>query len=86
MQSETERSVAALQELGRSSGLIDDTVTEHKGGVAGSLRTAKTALTKLMRRDYTDRILLMFGLFFFFSVVLYIVKVRLRLTFFGLLP
>ncbi|PRP75347.1 BCL2/adenovirus E1B interacting protein 1-like [Planoprotostelium fungivorum] len=80
MRSEAERSAEALKELERSSKVIENTVTEHKG-MTGSIRAGRAALTKLQRREKTDRFLIMLALIFFFLVVLYILKTRLRVSF-----
>jgi protein transport protein SEC20 len=45
-------------------------------GLDTVLRTSRQMLTRLERGDWTDRLLILFGLFVFLLVVLYVVKRR----------
>jgi len=82
MQSEVERSGEVLTELEKSSKQIGQVTGEHRL-LEVSIRSGKNILTKLKRRDWTDRLLILFGLLFFLLVVFYVVKMRLGITFFG---
>eukprot|EP01114_Cavostelium_apophysatum_P019145 TRINITY_DN6084_c0_g1_i1.p1 TRINITY_DN6084_c0_g1~~TRINITY_DN6084_c0_g1_i1.p1 ORF type:complete len:257 (-),score=41.77 TRINITY_DN6084_c0_g1_i1:25-795(-) len=84
MHSETQKTSDTLTELARSSRGIGDIMNEHDD-VASSIRQGKGMLSKLKRRDFTDRLLIVFGFIFFLLVVFYVVKSRLNITFFGLL-
>ncbi|EGC29402.1 hypothetical protein DICPUDRAFT_159023 [Dictyostelium purpureum] len=75
MNSQVSRSEDILKELDESSKVIDKTVQQQIE--YGSKTTeAKSLLTKLKRRDMTDKFLIYFGLFVFLLSVLYVFKVR----------
>ena len=76
MAEELQRSDATLRSLNTQSRSMQDTLQEHRA-IVGSLNASRRALARLKRRDFTDRILLAAGLFFYCLVVLYIVKRRL---------
>jgi len=73
-----------FKELDESSNNIGGIIQEH-GGFAEDLGEGKGLTTRLRRREMTDRLLMGAAVLFFLLVCLYIVKQRLRLTFFGLL-
>lgn len=78
MLTETHKSSAILEELASSSLDIDKTLQGHKD-LATSIHLGRRFLNKLKQRDFTDKLLLVFALLFFFSVILYILKSRLNL-------
>jgi len=81
MHSETEKTSDTLNELNRSSKVIEEIIHEHSA-IGGTITHGKGVLGKLKRRDFTDKLLIMFGFFFFALVVFYIIKTRLNLKFF----
>ncbi|CAM0139876.1 unnamed protein product [Umbelopsis sp. WA50703] len=75
MQQELERSAFTTTVLADSSRTMSSTHSEYQN--FGSLLTlSKSIITKLETSDWLDRIMLMLGLLFFLSVVIYIVKKR----------
>jgi uncharacterized membrane protein YbaN (DUF454 family) len=63
---------------GESSDTLNATLHHHRA-YGTSVRTAHGLLAKLKRRECTDMLLVLFGVFFFLSVVLYISLDRLGL-------
>jgi hypothetical protein len=63
--------------IGESTQVMKRTHDEYKGELGSALKTAQQSLTKLFRRDMTDRILLFLSVSVFIAVVLYILKARL---------
>ena len=71
-----ERSKQTVGSLESSSKTVEELQEEHKmmGGVIGQSRRL---ITKYGRREFTDKVLIIFALAFFFGVVLYILRKRL---------
>jgi len=82
MNSEVERTNAAIQALEEDKRTISSITQTHTGYTA-SLRTGRGLLNKLKAREITDRFLIFFGVFVFLLVVLYTIKVRLKFTIFN---
>jgi len=59
-----------------SSRMVGDTEDELKS-MGGHIQSSHKLLTKYSRREWTDRLLILLALTFFFASVLYIVKKRL---------
>ena len=59
-----------------SSRTVGDTEEELRG-MGGHIQSSHKLLTKYGRREWTDRLLILLALAFFFASVLYIVKKRL---------
>jgi len=59
-----------------SSRVVGDTEEELKS-MSGHIHGSHKLLTKYSRREWTDRLLILLALAFFFATVLYIVKKRL---------
>ncbi|CAG8534860.1 4936_t:CDS:2 [Ambispora gerdemannii] len=75
MQQEIERSAYSAKSLEDSSRILKSTYNEFRGFTA-VVRGSKQLITKLEQSDWTDRLLILFGLFVFILVVLYILKRR----------
>ncbi len=60
-----------------SSKVLERARDEYQTELSRALHGARQSLTKLFHRDYTDRLLLLFSVTVFFSVVLYILHARL---------
>ncbi|CAG8454965.1 3849_t:CDS:2 [Acaulospora colombiana] len=75
MQQEIERSVYSAKVLDESSKALKSTYNEYRG-FTSVIRGSKQLITKLERIDWTDRLLILFGLFVFILVVFYILKKR----------
>merc|ERR1719466_506107 len=75
-----ERSKQTVGSLESSSKTVEELQEEHKmmGGVIGQSRRL---ITKYGRREFTDKVLIIFALAFFFAVVLYILRKRLFPTY-----
>ncbi|EFA81485.1 sec20 family protein [Heterostelium album PN500] len=75
LNSQVIRSSGLLDEIDESSKVIEKTLVQQK---EYSQRTSesKSLMTKLKRRDMTDRFLILFGFVVFLLVVLYIIKSR----------
>ena len=69
---------------GKSSGVIGSTVSVHHT-LGGSLAKGKILHSKIKRREQMDKLMVAGGVIFFIAVILFIIKSRLGLTFFGLL-
>ncbi|KAI9228690.1 MAG: Sec20-domain-containing protein, partial [Piptocephalis tieghemiana] len=82
MSQEVEKSALNAETLDESTRLLRRTRDEYHG-LGGVLRASRQALAQLERGDWTDRLLLLFGLFVFSSVVLYILSKRIWLPGFG---
>ncbi|KAF0474727.1 Sec20-domain-containing protein [Gigaspora margarita] len=82
MQQEIERSAYSAKILDESSRALKSTYSEYRG-FSSVLRGSKQLITKLEQIDWTDRLLILFGLFVFVLVVLYILKKRVWNTGFG---
>ncbi|KAI9595182.1 Sec20-domain-containing protein [Syncephalis fuscata] len=75
MQAEVEKSSLNATTLEDSSRLLRAAHGEYRG-LDTVLRTSRQVLTRLERGDWTDRLLILFGLFVFLLVVLYVVRRR----------
>ncbi|CAG8604488.1 6924_t:CDS:2, partial [Racocetra fulgida] len=82
MQQEIERSAYSAKILDESSRALKSTYSEYRG-FSSVLRGSKQLITKLEQIDWTDRLLILFGLLVFVLVVLYILKKRVWNTGFG---
>ncbi|RKP15285.1 Sec20-domain-containing protein [Piptocephalis cylindrospora] len=82
MSQEVEKSALNAETLDESTRLLRRTRDEYHG-LGGVLRASRQALAQLERGDWTDRLLLLFGLVVFSSVVLYILSKRIWLPGFG---
>ncbi|RHZ86669.1 hypothetical protein Glove_48g65 [Diversispora epigaea] len=82
MQQEIERSAYSAKILDESSKTLKTTFSEYRG-FASVVRGSKQLITKLEQIDWTDRLLIIFGLLVFSLVVLYILKKRVWDTGFG---
>merc|ERR1719435_449859 len=73
-----EKSKQTVNSLEGTSRTVEEVREEHKmmGGVIGQ---SKKLITKYGRREFTDKVLIVFALAFFFAVVLYILRKRLFL-------
>jgi len=71
MYDEVLRGTETIQSLRESSDILSTTLHHHKT-YGTSVRTAHSLLGKLRRRECTDMLLVLLGLIFFLSVVLYI--------------
>lgn len=85
MASEVALGQEILVELDDQGQVINSAVDELDH-MSSRIRKGKGWLSLLRRREVTDRILVTMALVFFFFVCFYIVKVRLRITFFGYWP
>jgi hypothetical protein len=75
MQSEVLRAGATREELEKSSQMIENVISKHH--IFGeNITLAGYLINKLKRREVTDKILLALSLMVFFSIVLYVIKVR----------
>merc|ERR1712130_406463 len=70
-----EKSKQTVNSLEGTSKTVEEVREEHKmmGGVIGQ---SKKLITKYGRREFTDKVLIIFALAFFFAVVLYILRKR----------
>ncbi|KAM9962663.1 hypothetical protein ACTFIW_007442 [Dictyostelium discoideum] len=75
MNTQVSRSSDILHEINESSKIVDKTVNQQKE-YENITTEGKSLLTKLKRRDMTDKLLIWFGLIVFLLVVVYILKVR----------
>ncbi|CAG8496559.1 12044_t:CDS:2 [Funneliformis mosseae] len=82
MQQEIERSAYSAKVLDESSRTLKTTFNEYRG-FSSVVRSSKQLITKLEQSDWTDRLLILFGLFVFILVVVYILKKRVWNTGFG---
>merc|ERR1712034_230652 len=75
-----EKSKQTVSNLEGTSRTVEEVGEEHRmmGGVIGQSRKL---ITKYARREFTDKVLIMFALAFFFAVVLYILRKRLFPTY-----
>jgi len=71
---------ASLTSLSSTSQTVSDTITASTG-VASSVQTSASLLTKLVRRRQTDKLLVYMAFGFFLCCVLYIVFARLGIRF-----
>jgi len=76
MEETVRQSTDALENLEKGSNLIKDTNKELKGQ-GSHINTTHRLLSKLSRREVTDKILFWAAVLLFFGVVLYILKKRL---------
>merc|ERR1719204_334701 len=58
-----------------SSTTVDEVGDEYRS-MAGVIGQSKKLITKYARREFTDKVLIIFALAFFFAVVLYILRKR----------
>uniref|UniRef100_A0A1I8F4Y2 Vesicle transport protein SEC20 n=1 Tax=Macrostomum lignano TaxID=282301 RepID=A0A1I8F4Y2_9PLAT len=72
---QVEASSETANRLLRSSEQLTETGEELKS-MTGHISTAKRLLTRLSRRDFTDKVLIFLAFVFFFSTCAYIVKKR----------
>merc|ERR1719397_1646399 len=70
-----ERSRLAVGKLEGSSTIVDEVGDEYRT-LAGVIGQSKKLITKYARREFTDKVLIIFALAFFFAVVLYILRKR----------
>ena len=75
LQSEFQRSYASREVLEKSSQTIEEVISKHHT-YGENLSIGRMLVNKLMRREFTDKILLFLSLLLFSLVVLYIYKVR----------
>jgi len=75
-----ERSRDTVGNLEISSGKVGEVVEEHRG-IQGVIGHSRRLITKYARREFTDKVLILFALAFFFAVVLYILRKRLFPTY-----
>merc|ERR1712013_908066 len=75
-----EKSKQTMGSLEGTSRTVEEVKEEHKmmGGVIGQ---SKKLITKYGRREFTDKVLIVFAVAFFFAVVLYILRKRLFPTY-----
>eukprot|EP00090_Calanus_glacialis_P015971 TRINITY_DN2507_c0_g1_i1.p1 TRINITY_DN2507_c0_g1~~TRINITY_DN2507_c0_g1_i1.p1 ORF type:complete len:252 (-),score=86.55 TRINITY_DN2507_c0_g1_i1:88-843(-) len=75
-----EKSKQTVSNLEGTSRTVEEVGEEHRmmGGVIGQSRKL---ITKYGRREFTDKVLIIFALAFFFAVVLYILRKRLFPTY-----
>lgn len=85
MASEVELGQNILVELDDQGKVINSAVDELDH-MHSKIRTGKGWLNLLRRREVTDRLMITMAIVFFAFVCFYIVKVRLRITFFGYWP
>lgn len=71
-----------LVELDDQGKVINSAVSELED-MNSDIRKGRGWLSLLRRREITDKMLITLALFFFCFVCFYIIKVRLRITFFG---
>ncbi|KAJ1987727.1 Vesicle transport protein S20 [Dimargaris cristalligena] len=84
MSSELERSIVNTSQLDESSRLVKSSLVQHKS-LAGLLQSSQTIITKLEQGDWTDRLIMAFGLIVFTGVVLYVLQHRVWFPFAGIL-
>jgi len=70
-----ERSSLTVNNLEGSSKTLQEVDEEHRG-LSGVIGQSKKLITKYMRREFTDKVLIIFALSFFFAVVFYILRKR----------
>jgi len=78
--STVERSSLTLNSLEGSSKTLQEVDDEHRG-LSGVIGQSKKLITKYMRREVTDKVLIIFALSFFFAVVFYILRKRVFPTY-----
>lgn len=76
MMREVQRMQAARSEVDDVSGLMRDAAAQHKD-LEGHLGIGRGLVTRLERREWTDRMLIGFATAVFFLIVLYILQQRL---------
>lgn len=76
MDSQVRQSEETLKALVGSSQILSETETEFRS-MGANIGTSGKLLSKYGRREFTDRILFVLALLFFFGTVFYIVKKRL---------
>jgi len=75
-----EKSQLTVSNLEGSSKTLQE-VEEENRSLTGVIGQSKKLITKYMRREFTDKILIVFALAFFFAVVLYILRKRVFPTY-----
>lgn len=75
-----EKSQLTVSNLEGSSKTLQEVDEEHRS-MSGVIGQSKKLITKYMRREFTDKILIVFALAFFFAVVLYILRKRIFPTY-----
>eukprot|EP00088_Acartia_fossae_P038547 TRINITY_DN3999_c0_g1_i3.p1 TRINITY_DN3999_c0_g1~~TRINITY_DN3999_c0_g1_i3.p1 ORF type:complete len:253 (-),score=24.62 TRINITY_DN3999_c0_g1_i3:434-1192(-) len=78
--STVERSSLTVSSLEGSSKTLQEVDEEHRG-LSGVIGQSKKLITKYMRRESTDKVLIIFALSFFFAVVFYILRKRVFPTY-----
>lgn len=76
LSSDLKRNEETMHTLINSSNTLGDTKTEMQT-ISSNVKIGSGLITKLNRRELTDRVLIFLGLVFFFGVVLYILQKRL---------
>merc|ERR1719376_155576 len=71
-----EKSKQTVNSLEGTSRTVEEVREEHKM-MGGGIGQSKKLITKYGRREFTDKVLIVFALAFFFAVVLYILRKRL---------
>ena len=77
---ENERTEATLRSLEEQGRTLKGTLKEQRG-IGGTLNSGKRKLSKLEKREFTDRVLIAAAFAFFLLVVVHITKRRLGLSF-----
>lgn len=85
MASEAELGQNILVELD-DQGKVITSASDELDDMHSKIRRGKGWLNLLRRREVSDRLMITMALIFFCFVCFYIVKVRLRITFFGWWP
>jgi vacuolar-type H+-ATPase subunit I/STV1 len=80
MSSQVDHGNDIVNELDDQVKVIGNVITEHEQ-LGDDLQVAKGSIGKLFRREITDKMLMYFVVGFFIFVCLYILKVRLRISF-----
>ena len=76
MAAEVARGQETMGTLVDSSKQVSETHEEFKN-MSGHIQISKKLLTKFGRREFTDKLLIVLALIFFFCTVLYIIKKRI---------
>ncbi|KAI9202097.1 Sec20-domain-containing protein [Polychytrium aggregatum] len=75
MNAEVEKSAQTTKALNDSTALLQKTHTEYSS-YDRALRGGRAIITRLKRRDWTDKVMIMFGLLVFCLTVLHIIRKR----------
>lgn len=82
MNEEVKHSERATRVLATTSEILQN-ANRKMDSIRYTIRNSGSFLSKYARRETTDKILLAFALFFYFGVILYILRKRMFLSFFG---